>query len=170
MSNSQTTTAGIGAGPRSALSAWAHHHRQAALISVDKLLREPIASFLTVLVIGVALAVPSLGLSLAATVQGEISQIDAPPQLSVLLGQEASLEDADKLRTEILRKPGIADVKVVDRDSALADFVSATPLEHQQRCLYQPMPEQDPYRLNNHSVELYSDDQCMLLLGRNGCR
>ena len=141
MSNSQTTSAGIGAGPRSALSAWAHHHRQAALISVDKLIREPIASFLTVLVIGVALAVPSLGLSLAATVQGQISQIDAPPQLSVLLGQDASLEDADKLRTEILRKPGIADVKVIDRDSALADFVSATGLENLvQKLNRNPLP------------------------------
>ena len=39
------------------------------------------------------------------------------------LDKMPSLEDADKLRTEILRKPGIADVKVVDRDSALADFV-----------------------------------------------
>ena len=148
-------------GPRSALSAWAHHHRQAALISVDKLIREPIASFLTVLVIGVALAVPSLGLSLAATVQGQISQIDAPPQLSVLLGQDASLEDAHKLRTEILRKPGIADVKVIDRDRALADFVSATGLESLVQNL-----------IETHSLTRYGSIQVPTLALRalNNCR
>ena len=58
MSNQQSA-AGIGVGPRSLISAWFHHHRQAAQTSYEKLLQAPVSNFLTILVIGVALAKPN---------------------------------------------------------------------------------------------------------------
>ena len=75
MSNKQSA-AGIGVGPQPPISAWLHHHRQAAQASYEKLLQAPISNFLTILVIGVALALPHLGISIATAVQGQIEQVD----------------------------------------------------------------------------------------------
>lgn len=128
MSNQQQT-AGIGVGPRPALSAWLHHHRQAAQASYEKLLQAPVSNFLTILVIGIALALPHLGMSIATAVQNQIERLDSPPQLSLLLNAEVTLEQAARIREQILRKPGIAEVKLVDRDMALAEFTAVTGLQ-----------------------------------------
>lgn len=128
MSNQQQT-AGIGVGPRPALSAWLHHHRQAAQASYEKLLQAPVSNFLTILVIGIALALPHLGMSIATAVQNQIERLDSPPQLSLLLDAEVTLEQAARIREQILRKPGIAEVKLVDRDMALAEFTAVTGLQ-----------------------------------------
>ena len=49
---------------------------------------------LTILVIGVALALPYLGISIATVVQGQIEQLDSPPQLSLLLDGTVTYEEA----------------------------------------------------------------------------
>ena len=128
MSNQQSA-AGIGVGPQPPISAWLHHHRQAAQASYEKLLQAPISNFLTILVIGVALALPHLGISIATAVQGQIEQLDSPPQLSLLLDGTVTYEEAGRIREQVMRKPGIAEVKLVDRDRALAEFTAATGLQ-----------------------------------------
>ena len=128
MSNQQSA-AGIGVGPRPPISAWFHHHRQAAQASYEKLLQAPVSNFLTILVIGVALALPHLGISIATAVQGQIEQLDSPPQLSLLLDGTVTYEEAARIREQVMRKPGIAEVKLVDRDRALAEFTAATGLQ-----------------------------------------
>ena len=121
--------AGVGSGPRPRVLAWAHHHRDAAIMSVEKLLREPISNLLTVLVIAIALALPTFGLALASAVNQEINRLDAPPQLSVLTEAGLTLEDAKQLAKTIERQPGVASVKVIDRDTALTEFIEATGLD-----------------------------------------
>lgn len=123
------SSAGVGSGPRPSVLAWAHHHRQAAITSFEKLLREPISNALTVLVIAIALALPTFGLAFASAVNQEVSQLDAPPQLSVLTDSTLTLDDAKRLAEKIERRPGIASVKVIDRDTALTEFINATGLE-----------------------------------------
>lgn len=118
-----------GVRPRSRISAWLHHHYQAAGDSITKLLREPIASALTVLVIGVALALPSFALSLASLVSVQVERLDSPPQLSVLVTPQSSYEAALALAERLEKRPGIDSVKVIDRDKALAEFVTATGLD-----------------------------------------
>lgn len=127
--SSQQPAAGVGVGPRPALSAWFHHHRQAAQASYEKLVQAPVSNFLTILVIGVALSLPHLGISIATAVQGQIAQLDSPPQLSLLLDGDVTYEEAARIRAEVLRKPGIADVTLVDRDLALAEFTVSTGLQ-----------------------------------------
>ena len=140
MSNHQQS-AGIGVGPRPAFSAWLHHHRQAAHASYEKLLQAPVSNFLTILVIGIALALPHLGMSMATAVQSQIEQLDSPPQLSLLLNGEVTLEDAARIREQILRRPGIAEVKLVDRDLALAEFTAVTGLQELvERLQSNPLP------------------------------
>lgn len=121
--------AGVGSGPRPQLLAWAHHHREAAKTSVEKLLREPISNSLTVLVIAIALALPTFGLALASAVNQEVKRLDAPPQLSLLTESRLTLDDAKRLAERIALRPGVASVKVIDRDTALTEFIEATGLD-----------------------------------------
>ena len=121
--------AGVGSGPRPRALAWVHHHREAAVTSVEKLLREPVSNTLTVLVIAIALALPTFGLALVSAVNQELNRLDAPPQLSVLTEASLTLDDAKRLAEKIERQPGVASVKVIDRDTALTEFIAATGLE-----------------------------------------
>ena len=140
MSNRQPV-AGIGVGPRPPISAWFYHHRQAVQASYEKLLQAPVSNFLTILVIGVALALPYLGISIATAAQGQIEQLDSPPQLSLLLDRNVTYEEAERIREQVMRKPGIAEVKLVDRDYALAEFTAATGLQDLvERLSSNPLP------------------------------
>ena len=120
--------AGVGSGPRPKILAWVHHHREAAAMSVEKLVREPISNMLTVFVIAIALALPTFGLALANAVNQEVNRLDAPPQLSVLTESSLTLDEAKRLAKKIERQPGVASVKVIDRDTALTEFIEATGL------------------------------------------
>ena len=140
MSNRQPV-AGIGVGPRPPISTWFYHHRQAVQASYEKLLQAPVSNFLTILVIGVALALPYLGISIATVAQGQIEQLDSPPQLSLLLDRNVTYEEAERIREQVMRKPGIAKVKLVDRDHALAEFTAATGLQDLvERLSSNPLP------------------------------
>jgi len=121
--------AGVGSGPRPKVLAWAYHHRAAAKTSVEKMLREPISNTLTVLVIAIALALPTFGLALANAVNQEVKRLDAPPQLSLLTESRVTLDDAKLLAERIALRPGVASVKVIDRDTALTEFIEATGLD-----------------------------------------
>lgn len=123
------SSGGVGSATRPKVLAWAHHHREAALMSLEKLLREPVSNALTVLVIAIALALPTFGLTLVNAINQEINRLDAPPQLSVLTDASLTLADAKRLAEQIGRKPGVASVKVIDRDTALNEFIEATGLE-----------------------------------------
>ena len=120
--------AGVGSGPRPKILAWVHHHREAAAMSVEKLFREPISNMLTIFVIAIALALPTFGLALANAVNQEVNRLDAPPQLSVLTESSLTLDEAKRLAEKIERQPGVASVKVIDRDTALTEFIEATGL------------------------------------------
>ena len=106
MSNRQPV-AGIGVGPRSPISAWFYHHRQAVQASYEKLLQAPVSNFLTILVIGVALALPYLGISIA-TARRPNRTAGFTPQLSLLLDRNVTYEEAERIREQVMRKPGIA--------------------------------------------------------------
>lgn len=120
--------AGVGSGPRPKILAWVHHHREAAAMSVEKLFREPISNMLTIFVIAIALALPTFGLALTNAVNQEVNRLDAPPQLSVLTESSLTLDEAKRLAEKIERQPGVASVKVIDRDTALTEFIEATGL------------------------------------------
>jgi len=121
--------AGVGSGPRPQVLAWVYHHRDAAKTSVEKMLREPISNTLTVLVIAIALALPTFGLALANAVNQEVKRLDARPQLSLLTESRMTLDDAKRLAERIALRPGVASVKVIDRDTALTEFIEATGLD-----------------------------------------
>ena len=89
-----SSSTGIGLGPRSRISAWLHHHRQAATDSFGKLLGAPISTLMTAVAIGIALALPTILLLAIESVERQLSTLDNPPQLTLLLEPSMTIDEA----------------------------------------------------------------------------
>lgn len=83
---------------------------------------------MTSVAIGIALALPTILLLAIESVDSQLSAVNNPPQLTLLLESSVTLEEADQLRSEIMRQPGVIDVVLINRDDALIEFVEATGL------------------------------------------
>jgi len=104
------------------LQAWRGHHRIVAGESLLRLLRAPVQSLLTWLVVAIALVLPAF-LYLALTQFQEIgSSWQTRPQLSVFLNERAREEAAMQLREQLLTKVEISSVDYISPDQALREF------------------------------------------------
>jgi len=119
----------LGVGPRPLLSAWIHHHRQAAADSLQKMLFEPVSTFLTWLVVGIALALPATLLVLLSNANELAEGVNIPARFSLFLDESTTLEQARETAQTIERRVDISQVTVLDRVTALADFGAETGLE-----------------------------------------
>jgi cell division transport system permease protein len=124
------------------LTSYGARHVQAFLGSLGRLARNPFSTFLTLIVIALALALP-LGLELFVTnariaTGGFANAID----LSVYFKADVPLAKAEQLAKSARARPGIAQIDVISADAALAEFraysgfgaalgvLSANPLPH----------------------------------------
>ncbi len=104
------------------LRSWQLHHRGSAWDSLQRLLRSPMSSLMTWLVIGIALALP-VGLSVALDNARSVSVgWDSPAQISLFLRAEVSMDAAELLRQRILERADVASVRLVSREQALEEF------------------------------------------------
>jgi cell division transport system permease protein len=104
------------------LGVYSTRHVQAFLGSLGKLLRNPFATFMTTLVIGLALSLP-LSLKIFVTnagiaTGGFANAID----LSVYFKQDVSIETVKQLARNAGERPEVAEVKIVSADDALKEF------------------------------------------------
>jgi cell division transport system permease protein len=124
------------------LTSYGARHVQALLGALGRLARNPFSTFLTLIVIALALALP-LGLELLVTnvriaTGGFANAID----LSVYLKTDVPLAKAEQLAKSARQRPGIAQIDVISADAALSEFraysgfgaalgvLSANPLPH----------------------------------------
>ncbi len=110
--------------PRSSLRAdiWLMRHLQVALASLGRLIRTPLSTLMTTLVIGIALALPAGLYLLLGNVQTLSGNWDGAASISLFLKQETSEEQAQSLATSLQEDPAIAQVKSVSRHEALEEF------------------------------------------------
>ncbi|MFB9888035.1 permease-like cell division protein FtsX [Balneatrix alpica] len=104
------------------LRAWWRHHRQEAATSLAKLLRQPLGSLMTLLVIAIALALPGLlyvVLSNVSQLSGELGQ---STRMSVYLADDASQGQGESLAYELSRDPAWQEVRYVSKEQALREF------------------------------------------------
>ena len=97
-------------------------HTQALLGSVGRLMRTPFATTLTLLVIGLALALP-LALSLFVT-NAEVATGDFANavDMSVYFKTDVPLAKAEQLAADARQRPEVAAVAVIPADKALEEF------------------------------------------------
>jgi cell division transport system permease protein len=104
------------------LRAYGAHHRSVALESLQRLLRTPMQSLLTWLVVAIALALPAMLYLALAQFQNLSETWQTQPRMSVFLHLQAREEAALKLREELLGRSEIAAVDYVSPDQALQEF------------------------------------------------
>ena len=109
--------------------AWARHHRQMAADSARRLLRQPLASLMTMLAIGIALLLPA-GLWLALDgAKGVGSRLEESATLTAYLapavGERQAMQLADTLRSH----PEVDGARLITAAEGMAEFQQALGLD-----------------------------------------
>jgi cell division transport system permease protein len=107
---------------RSHLRAWLESHRASLFDSVRRLLRQPIGSFFTCLVMAIALCLP-MGLALLLDSVERLSGTwQHAAQISVYLKMDVSDDEGLALRDDIATMPNVAEAEWISREQALEEF------------------------------------------------
>jgi cell division transport system permease protein len=104
------------------VSALATRHAQNALAALGQLTRQPVATLLTVAVIGIALALPAGLQVLVQTGQRMAGGFEDIRDFSVYLEPGTPLAKARELAGVVDGRDGVAEVRVIPADEALAEF------------------------------------------------
>jgi cell division transport system permease protein len=99
-------------------------HLQALLGSLGRLLRNPLASFMTLLVIALALALPAGLKVFVSNAQTATGNFASAVDLSVFLKTDVPLAKAQQLAQAAQQRPDVAAVKLIPADKGLEDFKS----------------------------------------------
>ncbi len=101
---------------------WLFGHIDALRDGVRRLLRQPFATLLNVIVFGIALALPSgfyIGLD---NVERFSRQLTGEPQISLFLAVDASISDVDHLKGRLQGHTAVGRYRFVHRDDALGQL------------------------------------------------
>lgn len=104
------------------IGTWGARHVQALLGSLGRLSRSPLATVLTLLVVGVALALP-LALKLVVdNVRAATGDFAGTVHVSVYLKTDVPLAKAQQLARNVRARAGVADVALIPADEGLKQF------------------------------------------------
>jgi cell division transport system permease protein len=109
---------------RGALSAWAMRHVTTAMAALGRLAKQPFASFLTVLVIAVTLALPAAMHLIIKNVKTVSGSWENALDFSVYLSPDTSAEAATRLAVLIDQRADVQSVTLIPADEALEEFKS----------------------------------------------
>ncbi|MGQ0503337.1 MAG: permease-like cell division protein FtsX [Panacagrimonas sp.] len=103
-------------------------HARVCVGALGKQWRDPVGTLLTVLVIGVTLALPA-GLDLLVdNLRNASGGLNETRSMTLFLRDELSATDGQKMRDELAADTGIADARYTSREQALEDFRERTDL------------------------------------------
>lgn len=101
---------------------WAAHHQLVAVETLIKLLRNPIASVLTWLVIAISLTLPGALWMALDNAQQLSSRFQESGRITLYLLPNTGVEAGRNLSLNLGKLPNVAQVEFIDADTALADF------------------------------------------------
>lgn len=101
-------------------------HARVLSASIAQLVRAPLASTMTILVIGITLALPSALYVLVENAARVARGWDTGGQISVFLKASATDVQAEKLAERLRRHPAVARAEYLSRAAALAEFKRAS--------------------------------------------
>lgn len=103
-------------------TAWRTHHASSAADSLSALLKAPLQNLMTVLVIGITLALPTLfGIALD-NLQTLGKQWDGAPRMSLFLKKDSGIDEIANVRNAISATSGVISIVLVTPEEGLADF------------------------------------------------
>ncbi len=101
---------------------WLERHAQTLVGSLGRLWQQPFATLLTVIVIGVALALPACLHVLVQNVRTASGGWNNALDISVYMKPGATLDQAKRAAERIGQRRDVGDVTIIDSDEALAEF------------------------------------------------
>ncbi len=104
------------------ISVYGARHAQAFLGSLGRLARSPFATFLTVLVIGLALALPLAVQLLVTNASRATGGFTSAVDVSVYFKENVPFEKVRQLAADARARAGVAEVTVISADDALKEF------------------------------------------------
>lgn len=107
---------------------WLSQHVRTFGSTVGRLSRAPFASLLNIVVIGIALGLPTALYVTLANLQSAGAGLAAEPQLSVFLVNGATREDIARVAAQLRSQPGVRAVTSVSPDQALAEIKASAGL------------------------------------------
>jgi len=114
---------------RQQASSYFSHHRKVARDSAHRLWQAPFATLMTWTVMGVALALPVALMLLLASLQGVSSGWESSARITAYLAEGVTLEQAEILQQNLDSDSRVAEVELIDRDTALDEFRSSSGLQ-----------------------------------------
>jgi cell division transport system permease protein len=124
------------------MRAWFWHHLDAFRLTAARFARAPVATLLSIGVLGIALALPT-GLYVAlVNLQHFAHSLVSDPQLSVFLALDASRAEAERTGARLRQHSGVREARFVPRDQALKELKASTGLADVVDSLPQnPLPD-----------------------------
>lgn len=107
---------------RERLKNWGLLHLQNLCFSLGQLSRTPVATFITIAVIGIALALPAGFYQLLDNVLKINERWDGAAQISLFLKPKLDERAANKLASALRARKEIADVKIITKAQALEEY------------------------------------------------
>jgi cell division transport system permease protein len=104
------------------MNQWFERHVQTMVGSLGRLWTHPFAAFLTIVVIGIALALPACLHVLVQNVRSASGGWTNALDISVYMKPAASLDDARQAAERIRKRRDVDEVTVIPADDALAEF------------------------------------------------
>jgi cell division transport system permease protein len=109
-----------GCNEEAAMSVWLAQHGDAFRAAVRRLAASPVNTLLSLLAIGVALALPAGGQMLVGNVL-QLARNSAPtPQISMFLDLDAGKNAGQELQARLKEHPGVKVFKFIPREETLA--------------------------------------------------
>lgn len=99
---------------------WLAHHLDAALLALRRLAGAPVNSLLSLLAIGVALALPAGGQMLLANALHLAGSVTAVPQISIFMAGNAERRAAAEIGSRLGKYGGVKQVRFLPREETLA--------------------------------------------------
>lgn len=106
----------------SRLSNYLIRHAQVMISSLGRLIRSPFASLMTVLVIGIAIALPTGLYVILINLQTVTAGWDGAAQISLFLRETATVESVDSFEKELKRMDEIDRVRFISKEEAMEEF------------------------------------------------
>ncbi len=104
------------------MTAWVSRHLQTLVGTLGRLSQQPLASLLTVLVMGVALALPACLNVLVKNAQAVSGSWERALDVSVYLKTAVDTDGAERLLARIKQRTDIKSVQLIKADEALKEF------------------------------------------------
>ena len=101
---------------------WFERHAQTLVGSLGRLWQQPFATMLTVIVIGIALALPACLHVIVQNVRTASGGWNSALDISVYMKPQATLEQAKRAAERIRQRRDVDEVTLIEADQALAEF------------------------------------------------